>query len=132
MRKQFSVKLADGTSSIIRCEEEQLEEILKDHYSGLQLRTAIVTEIPQVAQVAKKVTYRTMEGFMSEIDESNILEMIDFESGELDSYKGWDFETTRDAILAIPSAAWIDKTPILITTVGDLIELLEIIDRIHA
>ena len=61
MKKQFNIKLADGTNSVIGCEEDALETILQYHFSGEQLESAIITEIPQVVEVQqKKITYRSM------------------------------------------------------------------------
>jgi hypothetical protein len=132
MKKQFNVKLADGTNSVIGCNEEQLPEILKYHFSGEQLESAIVTEIPQVTNVDKKITYRTMEGFISEVEEDNILEVLNLDGKILRNYKGWDIRRTENALLATPPDVWKDRTPILLTTVDELVHLDLIINGVQS
>ena len=90
MKKQFNIKLADGTSSIIGCEEDALETILQYHFSGEQLESAIITEIPQVVEVQqKKITFRTMEAFVDEVENDNILTVRNYDSHQIGIYKGW-------------------------------------------
>ena len=133
MKKQYNVKLADGTNSVIGCEEDALETILQYHFSGEQLESAIITEIPQVIEVQqKKITYKTMEAFVDEIEHDNILKVRKYNDGQLGAYKGWIYIKTKDGILATPSERWCDRTPILITTVGELIHLDSIIDGVQS
>ena len=133
MRKQFNIKLADGTNSVIGCDEDALETILQYHFSGEQLETAIITEIPQVIETnQKKITYRTMEAFVDAVENDNIMEVLHLSVGRFITYKGWDFEKTKDAVLATPSILWKDRTPILITTVGELIHLDSIINGVQS
>ena len=133
MKKQFNIKLADGTTTVIGCEEDALETILQYHFSGEQLESAIITEIPQVVEVQqKKITYKTMEAFVNEVEDDNILEVLDFGTGEFRKYKGWSFEIIRDGILATPSIGWNDRTPIIITTVDELVHLDSIINGVQS
>ena len=133
MKKQFNIKLADGTNSIIGCEEDALETILQYHFSGEQLESAIITEIPQVIEVQqRKITYKTMEAFVDEVEHDNILKVRNYDNHLIGKYKGWIYEKTRDGILATPSEGWRDRTPILITTVDELIHLDSIINGVQA
>lgn len=132
MKKQFNIKLADGTNSIIGCEEDALETILQYHFSGEQLESAIITEIPQVVEVQqKKITYRTMEAFVDEVEHDNILKVRKYNDRQLGTYKGWKYVKTKDGILATPSDGWRDRTPIMITTVNELIQLDSIINGVQ-
>ena len=133
MRKQFNIKLADGTNSIIGCDEDALETILQYHFSGEQLESAIITEIPQVVELQqKKIVFKTMEAFVDEVENDNILKVRKYNDGQLGTYKGWKYIKTKDGILATPSERWCDRTPILITTVGELIHLDSIIDGVQS
>ena len=133
MKKQFNIKLADGTNSVIGCEEDALETILQYHFSGEQLESAIITEIPQVVEVQqKKITYRTMEAFVDEIEYDNILKVRNYDNVQVGKYKGWVYTKTKDGLLATPSESWKNRTPILITTVGELIHLDSIINGVQA
>lgn len=133
MKKQFNIKLADGTNSIIGCEEDALETILQYHFSGEQLESAIITEIPQVVEVQqKKIVFKTMEAFVDEVQYDNILTVRNYDSHQIGTYKGWMYEKTKDGILATPSDGWRDRTPILITTVDELIHLDSIINGVQA
>jgi predicted component of type VI protein secretion system len=77
MKKQFNVKLVDGTNSVIGCHEEQLPDILKYHFSGEQLETAVVTELPQTIEIKKKtITYKTLDSFTSEVDNEPIFKIL--------------------------------------------------------
>ena len=133
MRKQFNIKLADGTNSVIACDEDAFETILQYHFSGEQLETAIITEIPQVIETnQKKITYRTMEAFVDAVENDNILKVRNYEDKQVGIYKGWVYTKTKDGLLATPSARWKDRTPILITTVGELIHLDSIINGVQS
>ena len=133
MKKQFNIKLADGTNSIIGCEEDALETILQYHFSGEQLESAIITEIPQVVEVQqRKITYKTMEAFVDEIENDNILKVRNYDNHLIGRYKGWMCEKIKDGILATPSAGWRDRTPILITTIGELVHLDSIINGVQS
>lgn len=133
MKKQFNIKLADGTNSIIGCEEDALETILQYHFSGEQLESAIITEIPQVVELQqKKIVFKTMEAFVDEVEHDNILTVRNYDSHQIGTYKGWMYEKTKDGILATPSGGWRDRTPILITTVGELIHLDSIINGVQS
>ena len=132
MKKQFNIKLADGTNSIIGCEEDALETILQYHFSGEQLESAIITEIPQVVEVQqKKITYKTMEAFVDEVENDNILKVRNYDNSLIGKYKGWMYEKIKDGMLATPSDGWKDRTPILITTIGELVHLDSIIDGVQ-
>ena len=132
MKKQFNIKLADGTNSVIGCEEDALETILQYHFSGEQLESAIITEIPQVIEVQqKKITYKTMEAFVDEVENDNILSVFNLEGKTVSHYKGWDFRKTENALLATPPDIWKDRTPILITTVDELVHLDSIINGVQ-
>ena len=133
MKKQFNIKLADGTTTIIGCEEDALETILQYHFSGEQLESAIITEIPQVVEVQqKKITYRTMEAFVDEIENDNILKVRNYDNHLIGTYKGWMYEKVKDGILATPSDGWKDRTPIMITTVDELVHLDSIINGVQS
>ena len=133
MKKQFNIKLADGTNSIIGCEEDALESILKYHFSGEQLESAIITEIPQVVELQqKKIVFKTMEAFVDEVENDNILTVRNYDSHQIGTYKGWMYEKTKDGILATPSDGWRDRTPIMITTVDELIHLDLIINGVQS
>ena len=133
MKKQFNIKLADGTNSVIGCEEDALETILQYHFSGEQLESAIITEIPQVVEVQqKKITYKTMEAFVDEIENDNILKVRNYDNHLIGTYKGWMYEKTKDGILATPSGGWRDRTPIMITTVDELVHLDSIINGVQS
>ena len=133
MKKQFNIKLADGTTTIIGCEEDALETILQYHFSGEQLESAIITEIPQIIEVQqKKITYKTMEAFVDEVENDNILKVRNYDNHLIGKYKGWSFEKVKDGILATPSDGWKDRTPILITTVDELIHLDSIINGVQS
>ena len=133
MKKQFNIKLADGTNSIIGCEEDALETILQYHFSGEQLESAIITEIPQVVEVQqRKITYKTMEAFVDEVENDNILTVRNYDNHLIGTYKGWMFEKIKDGILATPSSGWRDRTPIMITTVGELVHLDSIINGVQS
>ena len=133
MKKQFNIKLADGTNSVIGCEEDALETILQYHFSGEQLESAIITEIPQVVEVQqKKIVFKTMEAFVDEVQYDNILTVRNYDSHQIGTYKGWMYEKTKDGILATPSDGWRDRTPILITTVDELIHLDSIINGVQS
>lgn len=133
MKKQFNIKLADGTTTIIGCEEDALETILQYHFSGEQLESAIITEIPQVVEVQqKKITYRTMEAFVDEIENDNILKVRNYDNHLIGTYKGWMYEKVKDGILATPSGGWRDRTPIMITTVDELVHLDSIINGVQS
>ena len=133
MKKQFNIKLADGTNSVIGCEEDALETILQYHFSGEQLESAIITEIPQVVEVQqRKITYRTMEAFVDEIENDNILKVRNYDNHLIGTYKGWMYEKIKDGILATPSDGWRDRTPIMITTVDELVHLDSIINGVQA
>ena len=133
MKKQFNIKLADGTTTIIGCEEDALETILQYHFSGEQLESAIITEIPQVVEVQqKKITYRTMEAFVDEIENDNILKVRNYDNHIIGTYKGWMYEKVKDGILATPSDGWRDRTPIMITTVDELVHLDSIINGVQS
>lgn len=133
MKKQFNIKLDDGTTTIIGCEEDALETILQYHFSGEQLESAIITEIPQVVEVQqKKITYKTMEAFVDEIENDNILKVRNYDNHLIGTYKGWMYEKVKDGILATPSSGWRDRTPILITTVDELVHLDSIINGVQA
>ena len=132
MKKQFNIKLADGTTTVIGCEEDALETILQYHFSGEQLESAIITEIPQVVEVQqKKITYKTMEAFVDEVEYDNILKVRNYDNQLIGTYKGWSFEIIRDGILATPSIGWNDRTPIIITTVDELVHLDSIINGVQ-
>ena len=132
MKKQFNIKLADGTNSIIGCEEDALETILQYHFSGEQLESAIITEIPQVIEVQqKKITYKTMEAFISEVEDDDVLSVLNLEGKILRNYKGWDIRRTETALLATPPDIWKDRTPILINTVDELVHLDLIINGVQ-
>ena len=132
MKKQFNIKLADGTNSVIGCEEDALETILQYHFSGEQLESAIITEIPQVIEVQqKKITYKTMEAFVDEVENDNILKVRNYDNHLIGTYKGWMYEKIKDGILATPSGGWKDRTPILITTVDELVHLDSIINGVQ-
>ena len=133
MKKQFNIKLADGTNSVIGCEEDALETILQYHFSGEQLESAIITEIPQVIEVQqKKITYKTMEAFVDEIENDNILKVRNYDNHLIGTYKGWMYEKIKDGILATPSDGWRDRTPIMITTVDELVHLDSIINGVQS
>ena len=133
MRKQFNIKLADGTNSVIACDEDAFETILQYHFSGEQLETAIITEIPQVIETnQKKITYRTMEAFVDAVENDNILKVRNYEDKQVGIYKGWVYTKTKDGLLATPSERWKDRTPILITTVDELIRLDSIINGVQS
>ena len=133
MKKQFNIKLADGTTTIIGCEEDALETILQYHFSGEQLESAIITEIPQVVEVQqKKITYKTMEAFVDEIENDNILKVRNYDNHLIGTYKGWMYEKIKDGILATPSGGWRDRTPIMITTVDELVHLDSIINGVQS
>ena len=133
MKKQFNIKLADGTTTIIGCEEDALETILQYHFSGEQLESAIITEIPQVVEVQqKKITYKTMEAFVDEVENDNILKVRNYDNHLIGTYKGWMYEKIKDGILATPSGGWKDRTPILITTVDELVHLDSIINGVQS
>ena len=133
MRKQFNIKLADGTNSIIGCDEDALETILQYHFSGEQLESAIITEIPQVVELQqKKIVFKTMEAFVDEVENDNILTVRNYDSHQIGTYKGWMYEKTKDGILATPSDGWRDRTPIMITTVNELIQLDSIINGVQS
>jgi hypothetical protein len=133
MKKQFNVKLADGTNSVIGCNEEQLPDILKYHFSGEQLETAVVTELPQTIEIKKKtITYKTLDSFTSEVDNEPIFNILNFKDSRFTNYKGWEFESTEEGILATPADIWTDRTPVFITTVDELIILTNIIEGVHA
>ena len=132
MKKQFNIKLADGTNSIIGCEEDALETILQYHFSGEQLERAIITEIPQVIEVQqKKIIYKTMEAFVDEVENDNILKVRNYDNSLIGKYKGWMYEKIKDGMLATPSDGWKDRTPILITTIGELVHLDSIINGVQ-
>ena len=132
MKKQFNIKLADGNTTIIGCEEDALETILQYHFSGEQLESAIITEIPQVVEVQqKKITYKTMEAFVDEVENDNILKVRNYDNHLIGTYKGWMYEKIKDGILATPSGGWKDRTPILITTVDELVHLDSIINGVQ-
>ena len=133
MKKQFNIKLADGTTTIIGCEEDALETILQYHFSGEQLESAIITEIPQVIEVQqRKITYKTMEAFVDEIENDNILKVRNYDNHLIGTYKGWMYEKIKDGILATPSGGWRDRTPIMITTVDELVHLDSIINGVQS
>ena len=133
MKKQFNVKLADGTNSIIGCEEDALETILQYHFSGEQLESAIITEIPQVVEVQqRKITYKTMDAFVDEVENDNILKVRNYDKHLIGTYKGWMYEKIKDGILATPSGGWRDRTPIMITTVDELVHLDSIINGVQS
>ena len=133
MKKQFNVKLADGTNSVIGCEEDALETILQYHLSGEQLESAIITEIPQVVEVQqRKITYKTMEAFVDEVEYDNILKVRNYDNHLIGTYKGWMYEKIKDGILATPSDGWRDRTPIMITTIGELVHLDSIINGVQS
>ena len=133
MKKQFNIKLADGTTTIIGCEEDALETILQYHFSGEQLESAIITEIPQVVEVQqKKITYKTMEAFVDEVENDNILKVRNYDNHLIGTYKGWMYEKIKDGILATPSDGWKDRTPIMITTVDELVHLDSIINGVQS
>ena len=133
MKKQFNIKLADGTNSIIGCEEDALETILQYHFSGEQLESAIITEIPQVIEVQqRKITYKTMEAFVDEVENDNILKVRNYDNHLIGTYKGWMYEKIKDGILATPSDGWRDRTPIMITTVDELVHLDSIINGVQS
>ena len=133
MKKQFNIKLADGTTTIIGCEEDALETILQYHFSGEQLESAIITEIPQVVEVQqKKITYKTMEAFVDEVENDNILKVRNYDNHLIGTYKGWMYEKVKDGILATPSDGWRDRTPIMITTVDELVHLDSIINGVQS
>lgn len=133
MKKQFNIKLADGNTTIIGCEEDALETILQYHFSGEQLESAIITEIPQVVEVQqKKITYKTMEAFVDEVENDNILKVRNYDNHLIGTYKGWMYEKIKDGILATPSGGWKDRTPILITTVDELVHLDSIINGVQS
>lgn len=133
MKKQFNIKLADGTTTVIGCEEDALETILQYHFSGEQLESAIITEIPQVVEVQqKKITYKTMEAFVDEVEYDNILKVRNYDNHLIGTYKGWMYEKIKDGILATPSDGWRDRTPILITTIGELVHLDSIINGVQS
>ena len=133
MKKQFNIQLADGTTTIIGCEEDALETILQYHFSGEQLESAIITEIPQVVEVQqKKITYKTMEAFVDEVENDNILKVRNYDNHLIGTYKGWMYEKIKDGILATPSGGWRDRTPIMITTVDELVHLDSIINGVQS
>lgn len=133
MKKQFNIKLADGTNSVIGCEKDALETILQYHFSGEQLESAIITEISQVVEVQqKKITYKTMEAFVDEVENDNILKVRNYDNHLIGTYKGWMYEKIKDGILATPSGGWKDRTPILITTVDELVHLDSIINGVQS
>ena len=133
MKKQFNIKLADGTTTVIGCEEDALETILQYHFSGEQLESAIITEIPQVIEVQqRKITYKTMEAFVDEVENDNILKVRNYDNHLIGTYKGWMYEKIKDGILATPSSGWRDRTPIMITTVDELIHLDSIINGVQS
>lgn len=133
MKKQFNIKLADGTTTVIGCEEDALETILQYHFSGEQLESAIITEIPQVVEVQQeKITFKTMEAFVSEVEDDNISSVLNLEGKLFRNYKGWDLRKTENALLATPPYIWRDRTPILITTVDELIHLDSIINGVQS
>ena len=133
MKKQFSVKLANGEESIFGCEEDALETILQYHFSGEQLESAIITEIPQVIEVQqRKITYKTMEAFVDEVENDNILKVRNYDNHLIGTYKGWMYEKIKDGILATPSDGWRDRTPIMITTVDELVHLDSIINGVQS
>jgi len=133
MKKQFNIKLADGTNSIIGCDEDALETILQYHFSGEQLESAIITEIPQVVELQqKKIVFKTMEAFVSEVEDDNISSVLNLEGKMFRNYKGWNFRKTENALLATPPDIWLDRTPIMITTVDELIHLDSIINGVQS
>ena len=128
MKKQFSVKLANGEESIFGCDEDALETILSYHYSGEQLETATINEIPQPPITNK---FRTLEKFSNSLYEP-IAKVFDLDKGKFLHYKQWQFEKINAGILATPSPVWRNSTPVLIETPNDLIELCTIIDGLQA
>ena len=128
MKTKYRIKFNDrDIDTIIICEPNNLDEILRFHYSGEQLAGAVVTEI--LSTENNVIKHKDFNAFINELKLHKIKHVVDFST--LDEYKGWKFTECSDGILCTPNNQWLDRTPVLITTMEELMEIIDIIERLH-
>lgn len=128
MKVKYRIEFSDNTlDTVIICEPNNLDEILKFHFSGEQLAGATVIEVTTTEN--NVIKHKGFEAFINELKLHKIKHVVDFST--LCEYKGWKFTECSDGILCTPHSQWLDRTPILVTTMEELMEIIDIIERLH-